>query len=171
MPSSVLVGCFERTVWVKVEGRGTFQNSAGLKEFVKQMIQRGYRDFVVDLGECELMDSTFMGTLAGVALRLRELGQGSLRAVNANERNADLLSNLGLDQLFDVEPLGEKGMVAPKSEDLVRAAPPKDASLDQKEVVLEAHEALVEADSANAAKFRDVLEYLRQELGAKTDNE
>ena len=171
MPSSVLVGCFERTVWVKVEGRGTFQNSAGLKEFVKQMIQRGYRDFVVDLGDCELMDSTFMGTLAGVALRLREIGQGSLRAVNANERNADLLSNLGLDQLFSVESMGEGGPVAPKSEDLVRAAPPKVAELDQKEVVLEAHEALVEADSSNAAKFRDVLEYLRQELGAKSENE
>ena len=30
--------------------------------------------------------------------------------------------------------------------------------------MLEAHEALAEADSANATKFKDVLEYLRQEL-------
>jgi anti-anti-sigma regulatory factor len=42
------------------------------------MIRRGHREFVVDLGDCELMDSTFMGTLAGVALRLREIGQGEL---------------------------------------------------------------------------------------------
>ncbi len=40
-----------------------------------------------------------MGTLAGIALRLRELGQGNLRVTNLNERNSDLLSNLGLDQL------------------------------------------------------------------------
>jgi hypothetical protein len=30
--------------------------------------------------------------------------------------------------------------------------------------VLEAHEALVKADAANAVKFRDVLEFMRHEL-------
>lgn len=171
MPSSVLVGCFQRMVWVKVEGRGTFQNSSGLKEFVKQMIQRGYREFVVDLLDCEVMDSTFMGTLAGVALRLRELGQGSLRAVNVNERNAELLANLGLDQLFEVEPMVEgREPVKPASSDLVRAAPRAGSAQDSREVVLEAHEALVEADAANAARFKDVLEYLRQDLGAEADD-
>ena len=30
--------------------------------------------------------------------------------------------------------------------------------------MLEAHEALVEADAANVVKFKDVLEYMRHEL-------
>ncbi|MDX2079313.1 MAG: STAS domain-containing protein [Terrimicrobiaceae bacterium] len=158
-PSSVLVGNLGRTVWLKVEGRGTFQNSPGVKEFVKQMIQRGSRDFVVDLGACELMDSTFMGTLAGVALRLREIGQGSLRAVNVNPRNSSLLENLGLDQLFTVESSGADAPIA-----LHPAAPVAAAPDDQKETVLSAHEALVEADAQNAVKFKDVIDYLRQEL-------
>lgn len=134
------------------------------------MIQRGHREFVVDLRGCELMDSTFMGTLAGVALRLRELGQGTLRVVNVNERNSGLLSNLGLDQLFEVEPLVPgKPEVTPSSVQLHRAATPGPTA--EKEVVLSAHEALVEADAANEAKFRDVLEYLRQELGASSDDD
>src|SRR6185436_8607943 len=98
--NSILVGTANRTVWVRVEGKGSFLNSTGLKEFAKEMINRGFREFAVDLKNCPVMDSTFMGTLAGVALRLRELGQGSLRVTNLNERNGDLLSNLGLDQLF-----------------------------------------------------------------------
>lgn len=148
-----------------MEGRGSFQNSAGLKEFVKQMIQRGYRDFVVDLRDCEQMDSTFMGTLAGVALRLREIGTGELRAVNVNERNAGLLGSLGLDQLFSVEDTESNGEVFPGDGARLRQAQaPKIGAEDQKQVVLEAHEALAEADAANAMKFRDVLEYLRQEL-------
>jgi anti-sigma B factor antagonist len=147
-----------------VEGRGTFQNSAGLKEFVKQMIQRGFREFVVDLRECEQMDSTFMGTLAGVALRLREIGQGGLRAVNVNERNTGLLSSLGLDQLFTVEPLTEGGADTPDDSRLHEAVAKKTGVEEQKKMVLEAHEALVEAESANAVKFKDVLEYMRQEL-------
>ena len=158
IPSSVLVGSLGRTVWLKVNGRGTFQNSPGVKEFVKQMIQRGHREFVVDLDACELMDSTFMGTLAGVALRLREIGQGGLRAVNVNVRNAALLENLGLDQLF----LVETGHAADAPATLRQAEPARDD--DAKETVLEAHEALIEADAHNAVKFKDVVDYLRQEL-------
>ena len=158
IPSSVLVGSLGRTVWLKVNGRGTFQNSPGVKEFVKQMIQRGHREFVVDLDACELMDSTFMGTLAGVALRLREIGQGALRTVNVNPRNASLLENLGLDQLFSVET----GHAADAPATLRQAEPARDG--DAKETVLEAHEALIEADAHNAMKFKDVVEYLRQEL-------
>lgn len=149
---------------MKVEGRGTFQNSAGLKEFVKQMIHRGYRDFMVDLRDCEQMDSTFMGTLAGVALRLREIGQGELRVINVNERNGGLLSSLGLDQLFSVEGIAESGGEAAPEANLKEALPARAAADAQKQTVLEAHEALVHADAANAVKFRDVLEYMRQEL-------
>lgn len=165
-PSSVLVGNLGRTVWLKVEGRGTFQNSPGVKEFVKKMIQRGSRDFVVDLGACELMDSTFMGTLAGVALRLREMGQGTLKAVNVNPRNSSLLENLGLDQLFTVE---SSATAVPVS--LHPATPVESAPDAQKETVLAAHEALIEADAQNAVKFKDVIEYLRQELSQDSQQE
>ena len=153
------MGHVGRTVWLKVEGRGTFQNSSGVKEFVKQMILRGHRDFVVDLDSCELMDSTFMGTLAGLALRLREIGQGKLRTVNVNDRNTDLLENLGLDQLFSVER--EFREPAPASLEKTEAV---SNVAEQKIVVRAAHEALVKADSHNSAKFKDVIEYLRQEL-------
>lgn len=162
--SSILVGNMGRTIWMKVEGRGTFQNSPNLKEFALQMIQRGHRDFVVDLGGCELMDSTFMGTLAGVALRLKEIGQGTLRTVRVNVRNSDLLANLGLDHLFAVE--SEMNVTTPQNLNIASdVAVGTDA---QKESVLAAHEALVEADSRNVVKFKDVIEYLRQEI-AETD--
>lgn len=131
------------------------------------MIQRGFRVFVVDLKDCEQMDSTFMGTLAGVALRLRELGQGSLRAINVNERNADLLSSLGLDQLFEVELAGASAVPSiPRVAELQEASAKKVGADAQKQTVLEAHEALAEIDSANAVKFKDVLEFLRNELNA-----
>ena len=150
-----------------MEGRGSFQNSSGLKEFVKQMIQRGFREFVVDLKDCEQMDSTFMGTLAGAALRLREIGQGELRVTNVNERNADLLSSLGLDQLFSVQVLdaAQDDDEAP-DDALLREVRPQAAEDAEKQTVLEAHEALAEADAANAVKFKDVLEFLRSELNA-----
>jgi anti-anti-sigma regulatory factor len=149
-------------VWVRVEGKGSFLNSTGLKEFAKEMVNRGYREFAVDLKNCPVMDSTFMGTLAGVALRLRELGQGHLRVINLNERNQDLLGNLGLDQLFTMGVgVEESGAMEPVQQPLPATAADKQ---EQARTMLEAHEAVVEANPENAAKFKDVLEYLKQDL-------
>ena len=159
---SILVGTANRTVWVRVEGKGSFLNSTGLKEFAKEMINRGFREFAIDLRNCPVMDSTFMGTLASIALRLREMGQGHLRVTNLNERNNDLLGNLGLDQLFTIEARDTTGMMPQAAQvPLASAAPDKTA---QAQTMLEAHEACVEANEANAAKFKDVLEFLKQDL-------
>jgi len=161
-PSSILVGTTHKIVWIKVEGKGSFLNSAGVKEFAKEMVNRGHREFVVDLRNCPVMDSTFMGTLAMIALRLREIGQGSLHVVNLNERNHDLLTNLGLDQLFSMDACGVRDSGS-ALRDSLQPAPSPDHSA-QAETMLEAHEALVEADPENLTKFKDVLEYLKQDL-------
>jgi len=163
IPSSILVGTTNKIVWIKVEGKGSFLNSAGVKEFAKEMVNRGHREFVVDLRNCPVMDSTFMGTLAMIALRLREIGQGSLHVVNLNERNHDLLTNLGLDQLFSMDACGVKEGSPSVRAPLPQQEPAPDHS-QQAANMLEAHEALVEADPGNLTKFKDVLEYLKQDL-------
>jgi anti-sigma B factor antagonist len=103
--------------------------------------------------------------LAGIALRLREFGNGTLLVRNANERNWDLLRNLGLNNLFEVE-----SKASDSTESAVEAKP-LDANqavgrTDQAECMIEAHEALVDADPENLARFKDVLEYLKQDLRA-----
>ena len=132
-----------------------------MKEFAKEMVNRGHREFVVDLKHCPVMDSTFMGTLAGMALRLRELGQGHLHVVNLNERNSDLLRNLGLDQLFSLDSLP---VDAADTEATKELSSEKSDRIEQAETMLEAHEALVEASPENVTKFKDVLDYLKQDL-------
>jgi anti-anti-sigma regulatory factor len=158
--SSILVGSENGTVWMKLEGRGTFENSKCVKEFVQRMISKGHNDFVLDLEKCELMDSTFMGTLASVAFSLRDLESGLLRVVRANTRNFSLLEGLGLDHLFQVEP--EPSPSLPPS--LHKAGIPGSAPDEQRLAILEAHEALIDADPRNAVRFQDVIEYLRQEI-------
>ena len=148
-------------MWVRVEGKGSFLNSTGLKEFTKEMVNRGFREFVVDLKSCPVMDSPFMGTLAGVALRLRARGQGHLRVIGLTARTHDLLVNLGLDQLFTIGGDGGPVDLAETAQPLPRG--PVDKAV-QAETMLEAHVELVEANPQNAAKFKDVLDYLKQDL-------
>ena len=157
-PPSILVGVSDRTVWVRVEGKASFLNSTGLKHFGAEMTNRGFRQFVIDLKQCPVMDSTFMGTLSGLSMRLRELGSGEVCVVNLNERNQELLANLGLDQFFT---MNHPPAAAPAHQPLSAAAEDKQT---RTETMIAAHEAVVAANPANAAKFKDVIEYLKQDL-------
>jgi anti-anti-sigma factor len=167
--SSIQVGVNGPAVWVRVEGKGSFLNSGNFKEFAREMVDRGYREFVIDLGKCMMMDSTFMGTLAGVALRLKELGRGHLHVVHCGERSRELLSGLGLDQLFDIQANGE---LAPDCEQLTgreaSSESPDNRKQEQAQTMLEAHEALCEAAPENLTRFKDVLDYLKEDLHHET---
>ena len=157
MESSIQVGVNGPVVWVRVAGRGSFLESGSLKEFGREMVNRGYREFVFDLQDCAMMDSTFMGTMAGMALRLKELGQGHLRVIHCGARSRDLLSGLGLDQIFEIQANGAN---APECEELAKT----ETKREQAATMLEAHEALCEARPENLTRFKDVLEYLKQDL-------
>jgi anti-anti-sigma regulatory factor len=151
-----------------VEGKGSFLNSGNLKEFAREMLDRGYREFIVDLSDCAMMDSTFMGTMASVALRLKELGHGHLHVIHCGERSRELLSGLGLDQIFDIRANGDR---APECEALESAAknrPRESKKQEQTETMLEAHEALCEAVPKNLFRFKDVLDYLKQDVHHET---
>jgi len=130
---------------VKVEGKGSFLNSGNLKDFAREMLDRGYREFVVDLADCPMMDSTFMGTIATVALRLRELGQGHLQVVRCGNRCQELLSGLRLDQIFDIRADGARPPECGALERAPRIQSLGDRKREQIETMLEAHEALCEA--------------------------
>lgn len=155
--SSVKVAVVGPSVWIQVTGRGSFQNSTGLKDLAAKMAERGHREFVIDLKDCELMDSTFMGTLAGIALRLGEGGR--VKVIRANPRNRQVLSNLGLDRILTLE---EDAPPAPPSGMNLRDAsvqpPPRQTERD---TIIQAHENLVAANPENAIRFRDVLDFLK----------
>jgi anti-sigma B factor antagonist len=88
--------------WVKPNGEGCLMNAPKVKAFAKEMMQKGHHQFAVDLGECTAMDEDFMGTLAGIALRLQELGRGRLQVVRCPPRLDAKLRSLGLERLVDM---------------------------------------------------------------------
>src|SRR2546423_2337283 len=156
--SSIQVGVNGPAVWVKVEGKGNFLNSGNLKEFAREMVDRGYREFVIDLADCAMMDSTFMGTMAGVALRLKELGHGHLHVVHCGDRSQELLSGLGLDQIFDIHGTGARPPECKAVEQTSGGQSREAQKQEQTETMLEAHEALCEAAPENLFRFKDVLD-------------
>ena len=61
---SVLVG--KNFACVKIAGRANFTFSPDFKTLLGELMQKGYAHFIIDLSECVLMDSTFLGVLARV---------------------------------------------------------------------------------------------------------
>jgi anti-anti-sigma factor len=162
--NGISVGCTKKGIYVRVEGPATFQNSQTLRQFALEIIERGCGDFFVDLRGCPAMDSTFMGVLAGIGLRLQSAGHSCVHLLNMNERNGALIHALGLDRLLRVEATNES-----PSEPLQTLAAPVPADEDTEkqrkaEVMLEAHIDLMRLDARNEAKFQEVVRRLRESI-------
>lgn len=131
---------------------------------VDQLHERGARRFVLDLTECATMDSTFLGVLAGLAMKLND-GMGAtnqpvLELVRPNERVLDLLENLGIAHFFarlDQSPIADTSLTPSTPLDTTS----KD---DLSKICLEAHQTLMAVNPENVPKFKDVTAFLADEL-------
>ncbi len=165
-----MVGIFDGFSWIRCEGKGSFLNSPPLKAFGLERIVAGETCLVVDLQACTGMDSTFMGTLAGMASRLSANQGATLQIAAANERNRHSLEDLGLDFLLEINPANAAWLGSVES---IRAAlkPHRQATplgqLQQTKHVLEAHKVLSEANERNLRAFSNVVTLLESELETK----
>jgi anti-sigma B factor antagonist len=152
---------------VKIVGRANFTSSIDFKTLLNELLGKGYTCFLLDLAECVLMDSTFLGVLAGFGLRLsiarngEQAGRG-IELLNPNARISELLENLGVLHLFQVVT----GPMALPAE--VQAHTPSPASEPTREEVtrncLEAHKTLMEISPSNIPKFKEVTQFLAEDL-------
>jgi anti-sigma B factor antagonist len=175
--SKILVARSADLGFIKVVGRGSFQNSGCLKAFYQQLLKEGVRRFVVDLDACTYLDSTFLGILLGLGLKLKEMGAGLLHILNASPRNLELLRNLGLDRLISIESTTGQVGVRPSNgtamsalkvvneENLKEMQCQVPTRAEAGPTILEAHVNLMEFDPRNVPKFKDVVEFLREDLG------
>lgn len=135
-----------------------------MKNWAENQIQSGTNTVVIDLETCTGMDSTFMGTMAGIAMKLAKKGKGVLQVAGANDKNRRSLEDLGLSMLLEINP---KDANWRDSKDNVRASLTSQSEvteLDKTQHVFEAHRLLCEADESNDEKFATVLDVLEAEL-------
>ncbi|MEO5917508.1 MAG: STAS domain-containing protein [Luteolibacter sp.] len=166
----ILTGIFDGFSWIRCEGKGSFLNSPPMKEFGDARIAAGEKCLVVDLGACSGMDSTFMGTLAGMAARLSAHPDGTLQIADAGSRNRRSLEDLGLDFLMEIDPpvSAWRGNIDAIRTDLkVPAITSSPNSLQRTKLVLEAHQELASKNEKNAEIFSSVVSLLETELKDK----
>src|ERR1051325_8350159 len=145
-PPVMSVAVVDHTAFVKIPGRANFTSSIEFKTLVCELRSRGVDHYVLDLGECVTMDSTFLGVLAGLALRNADGKETAsngdklhLDLLNPNARIADLLDNLGVVHLFNI--LHEENPCTAIFEPRGNSIPVSQAEMSQN--CLEAHQILM----------------------------
>jgi anti-anti-sigma regulatory factor len=155
----------EKFACIKIAGRGDFTNGVEFTTLVRELRQAGYQYFVIDLSECALLDSTFLGVLATLGLQLSEAKRDhceqGVELLNANERVTELLECLGVIQLFK---LSQGPFVPPEPTQNLPHTPAKPSKEEVTLACLEAHKALMQINPANVARFKDVAQFLAEDL-------
>ncbi|MBK7861405.1 MAG: STAS domain-containing protein [Archangiaceae bacterium] len=159
----VLVGTPEGHVLIRVEGRGTHMNSQPLRDFVMEMVRRGYHEFDLDLADCLYVDSTFAGVIVALSLQVRENTGGKVSVFGANSRCREQLHTLGVDHLFDLDHDDERAPGISKAEHVEALPWPYRSQEAWSETILEAHKTLAAVDPTNAERLQDVIEYMQQQ--------
>ena len=150
---------------VTVSGRANFDYAVPLREIAGKLDAESWLH--IDLENCEAMDSTFMGVLTMLALKMRK-GGSQIMLINASGQLNKLLRDLGVAKLFKFV----SGDDAASAENGTEIAFNRSSSLlSTAQTVVDAHKTLVEADSSNAEKFDKVIEFAEQDVQRLKDAE
>lgn len=159
------VACARQRGVVRICGRANCTVSPFFKGLIARLRAEGARELTIDLETCSTMDSTFLGMLAGLAMEFPAgnppTGTPAIDLYHPNARVLELLENLGISHLFRMvdrlpENLGD-----------LREACAETANGSKRvlcETALAAHETLVQLNPDNAAKFKDVMQFLADDL-------
>ncbi|HEU6449424.1 MAG TPA: STAS domain-containing protein [Verrucomicrobiae bacterium] len=158
---SVLVG--NDFACLKIAGRANFTFSPDFKTLLTELSQKGFSHFIIDLSECVLMDSTFLGVLAGFGMKMNSNGseRRGIELHGPNTRVSELLENLGALHLFKVT---NGALQLP---DGLQPCVPSPVNASHEEITrtsLEAHQTLMAVNPDNVARFKDVTQFLAEDL-------
>lgn len=159
----LLIAKTETVGLARVQGRGSYKISPSLKEVAGKLLEEGRLQFVVDVSACEGMDSTFMGTLAGISQRYQKAGGQPVAMTGVSSKLEQLMKTLGLDRIVRIQESSWKSTDGVKEEALP-ADTQDSGSLEAAEHILEAHETLVQIAPENLSRFEDCLTYLREDV-------
>ena len=156
----------KKFVCIRIAGRANFTFGHDFKTLSTELRQKDYRHFIIDLSDCVLMDSTFLGVLAGFGLKLNPNGapaadENGIELLNPNARISELLENLGVLHLFKIT------IIAPDLSEAVTTCAPAPTNPTHEQIArvcLEAHQMLMAVNPDNVDRFKDVAQFLAEDL-------
>lgn len=148
----IRAGWRDRICIVRLSGVVTWQLAPTLREIGRQARAEGAQEMQIDLSECEAMDSTVLGLLFQLANEAQLRKPGS--------RVISQLHDMGILDRFSIS----HDPCPTTTRDIVLA--PNESREACSELILSAHQALMEASASNQQRFKDVVTSLEQKQRA-----
>lgn len=149
---------------IELTGRANVACSGVFRDVVQHLRHEAVDRIFILLKSCLLMDSTFLGVLAGQAVSFSEERSGDasrIALVQPSERVLGLVENLGVLDSFEI--LEELPEIEFQFQSVSIEAPADLRELSR--ISLDAHRALIALNEENRARFEGVTSLLEEELG------
>ena len=163
--AKLLVFAGNEFIAIRIIGRANLNSTVDFRTLVNELAQKGYRYFILDLSECMLMDSSFLGVLAGFGLKMSgdsvEKCRGTIELSNPNPRILELIENLGVLHLFTVT---QGPLSVPEGAQSHTVAPCEVNRVEIATACKEAHDLLMELNPENVSRFKDVSQFMAEEI-------
>ena len=161
-PTSMSVCVRDQVACVRIVGRANLTSSVDFKKLLQQLHDDGCMRVILDLGQCAMMDSTFLGVLARAARNCDEARKEGRRCaielLHPSERVLEMLENLDVVNLFTIVN------DAPEFGAFKRVEQGSTTRLELNRTCLEAHETLMDTNRDNERRFKDATDFLRRNL-------
>ena len=150
---------------IKIVGRANFTLSIDFRTLLVGLRQKRYNYFVIELSECLLMDSTFLGVLAGFGLKMSQADENIPACLvelrNPNARVSELIENVGVLHLFKVT---QGPLSAPEALEACATEAGHPSREEITRACLEAHQTLMAINPDNVSRFKEVTRFLSEDL-------
>jgi anti-anti-sigma regulatory factor len=158
-PAVIKVGRTPNGYRLRVEGRGTMRESPAVFAFANRALEEKGATVVVDLSDCNYLDSTFLGCL--VVLHRTHCATAP-RRLSILPSDAVLRRTLVPNSLHVVFHLTDACPEVVGDDQVILPLILEPAEMGRH--ALEAHRRLAEIDSRNQRAFRDVVDQIEREL-------
>jgi anti-sigma B factor antagonist len=167
--TSLSVCVRDRAACVRVSGRAKFNAATDFKRLLEQLQKDGVTELVIDLGQCSVMDSTFLGILNSAGRKCaavrREGRPCEIKLLHAPECVLESLANFEALQFFTIVK------EAPAFGLFKRVEEGSTTRLDVNRTCYEAHRSLMDNSPENQRRFKDATEFFRQSLDQEGDGQ
>ena len=148
---------------IAISGRANYAITPDLRSLTQKLSAESLTSpdkysFIFDMENVETMDSTFMGAMAGIALRQKKDTSTKIVLCNLNPHCQQLLSTLGVSHFVELR------VADPSTAQMKWQTADKEtlSKVEMTTMMLEAHETLSNLVSSNEVQFAGVIDYLKK---------
>lgn len=146
------------SVIIQIKGKANYQNASLLSKFLEKTLYHNFKKYCISFYECIEIDSTCLGILAGLLLKLQKIN-GVCLFCGLKERQLESIRLLGLDQFAQIV-----NDIEINNNDVKKCFLECENSIFNPNLILEAHKFLMELNARNKIRFQDVVHFLEKDI-------